>query len=98
MNHILTISPVSLPLTPERPVNTPVTAVGDGGSEFRDASKKHPSTYVYRGEVVEAVANDRRYHPQLNLQTTPKTERAIETYQKVLREPPLVGQLLDGYI
>ena len=98
MNHNLTISPVILPLTPERPVNTPIAPVGEGGSEFRDASKKHPSTYVYCGEVVEAVSNDRRYHPQLNLQTTPKTERAIQTYQKVLRDPPLVGQLVDGFI
>lgn len=98
MNYNLTVSPVILPLAPERAVNTPVAPVGDGASEFRDASKKHPSTYVYRGEIIEPVANHRRYHPQPNLQTTPQTRRAIETYQKVLKEPPLMGQLLDGFV
>ena len=98
MNHNLTISPVILPLTSERQINAPIAPVGEGASQFRDASKKHPSTYVYRGEIVESLVNDRRYNPQLNLQTTPKTQRAIETYQKVLKEPPLVGQILDGFI
>ena len=98
MQYNLTASPVILPLTTERAVNMPAAPVGDGASEFRDASKKHPSTYVFRGEVIEPMTNDRRYHPQLNLQTTPQTERAIKTYQSVLREPPLVGQLLDGFI
>ena len=98
MIHNLAINPVILPLTPERPVNMPIAPVGEGAGEFRDASKKHPSNYVYRGEIVENLVNDRRYNPQLNLQTTPQTERAIQTYQKVLNEPPLVGQLLDGFI
>ena len=81
-----------------RPVTMPVTSVADGASEFRDASKQHPSTYVYRGEVVEALSNDKRYRPQPNLQVKPENQRAIATYQKVLNDPPLTGQLLDGFI
>ena len=76
----------------------PVSSVADSASEFRDANKQPSPTYVYRGELLEAVANDRRYRPGLNLQIDPKSRRAIDTYQQVASEPPLLGRLLDGFI
>jgi hypothetical protein len=75
-----------------------VAVVADSAGEFRDASKQPPYAYVYRGELLETVANDKRYRPQLNLQVDPQNRRAIESYQRVASEPPLVGQILDGFI
>ncbi len=98
MNYIITAKPMQLPIYPDRPVTRPVTSVADSASEFRDASKKSPSTYVYRGELLDSIANDRRYRPQLNLQIDPDKRRAIDTYQRVASEPPLMGRLLDGFI
>lgn len=98
MNYNLTINPVPLPINPDRRVNLPIDPVADGSGRFRDANQQQPSTHVYRGEVVEAIANDKRYRPQLNLQVRPENQHAIDTYRKVQSEPPLVGQLLDGFI
>ncbi len=98
MNYIVTAKPMQLPTYPARPVTLPVTSVADNASEFRDASKQQPAKYVYRGELLEAVANDKRYRPQLNLQVAPENHRAIEMYQRVASDPPLVGKLLDGFI
>lgn len=98
MNYIITAKPAQLPNYPDRPETRPVASVSDSASEFRDASKQPPSTYVYRGEVLEAVGNDRRYRPQLNLQIDPDNRRAIDTYQRVASDPPLMGRLVDGFI
>ena len=89
---------MQLPIYPDRPETRPVSPVADSASEFSDTSKQSPSTYVYRGELLEAVANDRRYRPQLNLQIDPDNRRAIDTYQRVASDPPLMGRLLDGFI
>jgi hypothetical protein len=98
VNYIITAKPIQLPVYSDRPETRPVASVSDSASEFRDASKQPPSTYVYRGELLEAVANDRRYRPQLNLQIDPDNRRAIDTYQRVASDPPLMGRLLDGFI
>jgi len=98
VNYIITAKPTQLPIYPDRPETRPVAPVSDSASEFGDASKQSPSTYVYRGELLEAVANDRRYRPQLNLQIDPDNRRAINTYQSVASDPPLMGRLLDGFI
>lgn len=98
MIYITTANPTQLPIYPDRPETRPVASISDSASEFRDASKQPPSTYVYRGELLEAVANDRRYRPQLNLQIDPDNRRAIDTYQRVASDPPLMGRLVDGFI
>ena len=89
---------MQLPIVPDQPETRPVSRVADSAGEFSDASKQSPPTYVYRGELVEAVANDRRYRPQLNLQIDPDNRRAIDTYRSVASDPPLTGRLLDGFI
>ena len=98
MNYITTAKPTQLPIYPDLPETRPVASVSDSASEFRDASKQSPSTYVYRGELLEAVGNDRRYRPQQNLQIDPDNRRAIDTYQRVASDPPLMGRLVDGFI
>ncbi len=98
MNYIIPAKSMQLPIYPDRPETRPVSPVADSAREFRDASKQPSATYVYRGELLEAVANDRRYRPQLNLQIDPNNRRAIDTYQRVASDPPMVGRLLDGFI
>ena len=98
MNYIVTSKPAQLPVYQDRPVNRPVAVVADTASEFRDASKQAPSTYVYRGELFEAVAYQQHYRPRYNQQIDPRYRRAIDSYQSVASTPPLVGQILDGFI
>lgn len=98
MNYIVTSKPAQLPVYQDRPVTRPVAVVAGSSGEFRDASKQAPSSYVYRGELLEAVANDKRYRPQFNQLIDPENQRAIDSYRRVVAEPPLVGQILDGFI
>lgn len=98
MNYIVASKPAQLPVYPDRPVTRPVAVVADSAGEFRDASKQAPSSYVYRGELLEAVAYNRHYRPRFNQQVDPENQRAIDSYRRVAAEPPLVGQILDGFI
>ena len=86
------------PIILDRPVTQPVAEVADNASQFRDASKRQPSTYVYRGELLEGLANDKRYRPQSNLQVAPQNRRAIDTYQNVANMRAVVGRVLDGFV
>ena len=97
MNYIVTARPMYLPISADRAVTRPITAVADAASDFRDASQQQPSGYVYRGELLE-TANERAYRPQYNLQISPENRRAITTYQQVAAEPAIVGRILDGFI
>jgi len=98
VNYIIPSKPAQLPLYQDRPTTRSVAVVADGAGEFRDASKQPPYAYVYRGELLEAVASDKRYRPQINQQIDPQNRRAIESYQRTASEPPLVGRILDGFI
>lgn len=98
MNYVITAKPAQLPIYPDRPLTRPVTKVAESASAFRDASQQAPSNYVYRGELLDAAISDKRYRPQPNLQIDPRNRRAIESYQRVVSEPPLTGQILDGFI
>jgi len=98
VNYIIPSKPAQIPLYQDRPPTRPVAVVADSAADFRDASKQPPYAYVYRGELLESVASDKRYRPQFNQQIDPQNRRAIESYQRVASEPPLVGQILDGFI
>ena len=98
MYNLVIDKSTQLPLYPERPLTRPVASVAGSASEFSDASRQSPSTYVYRGEVLEPLSHDRRYRPQLNLQVSPQNRDAIESYQRVAVDPPQKGLILDGYI
>ena len=54
MNYIVTSKPAQLPVYQDRPITRPVAVVAGSAGEFRDASKQAPSSYVYRGELLEA--------------------------------------------
>jgi hypothetical protein len=96
--YTIPAKPAQLQLYQEQPATRSVAVVADSAGEFRDASKQPPHAYVYRGELLEAVANDKRYRPQLNQQIDPQNRRAIESYRSIAAEPPLMGQILDGFI
>jgi hypothetical protein len=98
VNYIIPSKPAQLPLYQDKPATRPVAVVADSATDFRDASKQPPHAYVYRGELLEGVANDKRYRPGFNQQIDPQNRRAIESYQRVAAEPPLMGQILDGFI
>ena len=98
MNYIIPSKPAQLPLYQDRPPTLPVVAVADSAADSRGAGKQPRYAYIYRGELLEAVANDKRYRPQLNLQIDPDNRRAIDTYQSVASDPPLMGRLVDGFI
>ena len=90
-------SPLSLPIYPDQPTTRPVAPVVASSSEFGDASQKSP-TYVYRGELLEAVADDRRYRPIYNLPLNPLQQRAVNAYNNVAHEQQTMGRILDGFI
>ena len=98
MNYIIPSKPAQLPLYQDKPATRPVAVVADSAADFRDASKQPPHAYVYRGELLEGVASDKRYRPGFNQQIDPQNRHAIESYQRVASEPPLIGQILDGFI
>ena len=86
------------PTNLDRPATLPVTPVEDSSSTgFRDARQQQRPGYVYRGELLDTVT-DRAYRPGYNLQISPENRRAINTYQKIADESPVVGRILDGYI
>ena len=98
MNNVINTSPAQLPIYQDRPANRAVAPVASGDGEFPDARKNSPSTYVYRGELLETFADNRRYNPRFNQQIDPQHRNAIDTYQRVASIPTRIGQILDGYI
>ena len=98
MNNIINTSPAQLPVYQDRSVTRPVEPVASGDNGSADARQKSPSTYVHRGELLEMLADYRRYNPRLNLEIDPQNRNAIDTYQQVASVPTRLGQILDGYI
>jgi hypothetical protein len=85
------------PTSLERTATLPVNPVEDSGDGFRDARQQQRPSYVYCGELLDTVS-DRSYRPGHNLQISPENRRAIDTYQQIADESPMVGRILDGYI
>jgi len=98
VNYIIPSKPAQLPLYQDRPPTRPVAVVADSATDFRDATRQPHYAYVYRGELLEGVTSDKRYRPGFNQQIDPQNRRAIDAYQRVASEPPLTGQILDGFI
>jgi hypothetical protein len=75
----------------------------DAEKNFFDSrrTRKDSTGHVFRGEVLESVANDTRYKPQFNQQIDPQNRDAISNYQttSVSRtEAEALGQLIDRFI
>ena len=98
MHYITTVRYPVFPIFADKPATRPAVSISDAATEFGDPNKQNPSTYVYRGEILKAVAHDRRYRPQFNLQINPENSQAIESYRKVSIEQESIGQILDGFI
>lgn len=97
MNYIIPAKSMHFPTSLERTATLPVNPVEDSGDGFRDARQQQRPGYVYRGELLDTVS-DRSYRPGHNLQISPENRRAIDTYQQIADESPMVGRILDGYI
>ena len=97
MNYIITAKPMHFPISLDRPVTYPVAPVADSAESFRDARQQQSPDFVYRGELLETVS-DKSYRPAYNLQISPENQRAINSYQKVVNQAPVVGRILDGFI
>ena len=66
-----------------------------------DAGDEAPDKKVYRGEVLEAANNDRRYNPNFNQQVDPRYQDAIASYQNsqlLAQNPSTPGAILDRYV
>ena len=98
MNYVITAKPAQLPVYQDPPVTRHVASVVGSAGEFRDASKQTPPTYVYRGELLEAVANNQHYRLRFNQQIDEDNRCAIDSYQRVAPTPTRVGQILNGFI
>lgn len=97
MNYIITARPMHLPISLDPPVTRPVAPVADNAADYRNSRQQQSPGNVFRGELLETVT-DRSYRPGYNLQISPENRRAINTYQKVVDEAPIVGRILDGFI
>ena len=89
MNYIITAKPMHFPISLDRPLTRPVAPIAETPAGNRDARRQQPSNHVYRGELLERLG-DKSYRPQLNLQISPENRRAINSYQKIAGEGPVV--------
>ena len=97
MNYIVTAKPMHLPISLDQAATRPITPIADLAGANREARQPPSSTFVYRGELLEAAA-ERAYRPAYNLQISPENRRAISSYQKIAEEPPVLGKILDGFV
>lgn len=78
---------------------------GRASRENDDANRRPASPesteYVFRGEVIESVENDKRYSPRLNQQIDPQNREAISNYQSTsiarVEAQPL-GRVIDRFV
>lgn len=98
MNYIFPANPVQLSIYTDLPATRPVAPVAEQSGPFQRDARQQPSTYVYRGELLEGAAAERYYRPTNNLQIYPQNQRAIQTYLSVSTSPAVRGRILDGFI
>ena len=72
-------------------------------NDFSDRRRARPDSadYVFRGEVIESVEDDKRYNPSFNQQIDPQNREAISNYQStsVARvETESLGRVIDRFI
>lgn len=73
----------------------------DFDANDRQRTRPESSDYVFRGEVLESVENDKRYKPGFNQQIDPQNREAISNYQSAniarINAAPL-GQIIDRFV
>ena len=100
MNFIVPSHPLNIPSYSDPSTTRQVAPVTSSSAEFAsNRDQQQAPTYVYRGEVLEAVASERRYRPRINLPQNILQQRAILAYQANTREQESAsGKILDGFI
>lgn len=98
------ISPiVRLPAANDEQRQTFDRGRADADNDFADSrrTRQESTEYVFRGEILESVENDKRYKPQFNQQIDPQNREAISNYQttSVARtEAESLGRVIDRFI
>ncbi|MFT4607695.1 MAG: hypothetical protein ACI9YO_001892 [Gammaproteobacteria bacterium] len=98
------ISPiVRLPTANDEQRQTFDRGRADVKEDFVDSqrTRQESTEYVFRGEILESIENDKRYNPQFNQQIDPQNREAISNYQttSVARtESESLGQVIDRFI
>ena len=74
----------------------------DAANDFTDSrrTRQESTEYVFRGEVLESVENDKRYKPQFNQQIDPQNRDAISNYQTTSverTETESLGRVIDRF-
>ncbi|MFT5226110.1 MAG: hypothetical protein ACI8XX_001863 [Polaribacter sp.] len=78
---------------------------GNAGAkdDFIDSrrTRQESTEYVFRGDVLESVENDKRYKPQFNQEIDPQNREAIANYQATSvtqTDSESIGKLIDRFI
>lgn len=73
----------------------------ENDSTNHQRTRSESSDYVFRGEVIESVEDDRRYNPSFNQQIDPQNREAISNYQSTsvarIESEPL-GRVIDRFV
>ena len=94
---------VRLPTTNDQQRQTFDRDRADAKNDFIDSqrTRQDSSEYVFRGEILESVQNNKPYKPEYNQQIDPQNRQAISNYQvtSVSRtETESLGQLIDRFV
>ena len=94
---------VRLPTTNDQQRQTFDRDRADAKNDFIDSqrTRQDSSEYVFRGEILESVQNNKPYKPEYNQQIDPQNLQAISNYQvtSVSRtETESLGQLIDKFV
>ena len=94
---------VRLPTTNDQQRQTFDRGRADAKTDLIDSqrTRQDSSEYVFRGEILESVENNKPYKPEYNQQIDPQNRQAISNYQvtSVSRaETESLGQLIDRFV
>ncbi len=73
----------------------------DSGRQTQAGNEKPAADFVFRGELLDAVDQQRRFRPQFNQQIPPQNRLAIESYissHSTLIDDDPRGRLLDRFV
>ncbi len=77
-------------------------AAGDNSRrELQERANTATSEFVFSGELLDSMGEDKRYRPQYNQQVAPQNRQAIELYlssDPTLGNSDPRGRLLDQFV
>ncbi|MDH5352858.1 MAG: hypothetical protein OEY09_00335 [Gammaproteobacteria bacterium] len=106
MNTRATLNNLALPYSPYQNGQNPNfnrerPPAEDSRREVQARSGSAASDYVFRGELLDAVENEKRHQPQYNQHIAPRNRQAIESYstgESLSPDRDPRGRILDQYV